>query len=76
MNKSKNAIHEDEAIRICKEIRETNKGKKISFSKWQCWGCMKFSDYKDRGSCIYGEPETLRGCQLVNKVFDKKQKEK
>jgi len=33
MNKSKNAISEDEAIRICKEIREKNKGKKISFSK-------------------------------------------
>jgi len=72
MKELQSPIPEEIAIQICKEIREKNENKRFSWSKWQCWGCMKFSDYDDRGSCIYGEPETLRGCNLVNKVFDKK----
>ncbi|MBD3213047.1 MAG: hypothetical protein GF311_10605 [Candidatus Lokiarchaeota archaeon] len=69
-NNAPEPIPEEIAIRICQEIRERNQKKRISFSKMQCWGCMKFSDFDDRGSCIYGDPETHRGCQLVNKVFD------
>ena len=71
MTKSKNPIPEDIAIKICQEIQKKNKEKKISWSKCQCWGCMKFSKYDDRGSCIYGDPTNLRGCQLVNKIYDK-----
>lgn len=76
MKESETPIPEEKAIKICNQIREKNKQKRISFSKLQCWGCMKFSKYENRGSCIYGKPETLRGCQLVNNVFDKKRKVK
>lgn len=31
---------------------------------------MKFSKYEDRMSCIYSDPTNLKGCQLVNKIYD------
>ena len=70
MNDSKKPIPEEIAIKLCQQIREENANKKISFAKLQCWGCMKFSDFENKGSCIYGDPETLRGCNLVNKRYD------
>ena len=68
-----NPIPEHIALEICEKVRERNKGKKISFSKMQCWGCMKYSEKKDDiyHRCLFNsENNDNRGCQLVNKVFD------
>ncbi|MFW9952358.1 MAG: hypothetical protein ACFFKA_19740 [Candidatus Thorarchaeota archaeon] len=66
-----NAIPEKVALDICELVRERNKNKRLSFTKGQCWGCMKVSikkaDVKVR--CIFGLPDN-RGCHLVNKVYD------
>ena len=71
MNKLKNPIPEDIALQLCEEIRAQNSKKKFSLAKWQCWGCMKYSNKKNdiRHRCIFGD-ENNRGCQLVNKIFD------
>lgn len=65
-------IPEEIAFKICEEVREKNEDKKFSFTKGQCWGCMKYSNKKGdiRVRCIFGK-EDNRGCQLVNKIFDK-----
>jgi len=70
-----NPIPEDVALEICELIRKQNKEKKISFSKAQCWGCMKVSNKKNdvRYRCYYNSPNLdNRGCQLINKVYDDK----
>jgi len=64
-------IPEEIAIQICQEIRESNKKKRFSFGKMQCWGCSKFSK-ETKETCIYRAGENMRGCQLVNKVYDKR----
>lgn len=71
MKEIKDSIPEEIAIKLCQQIREENEDKLISWTKLQCWGCMRFSDFENKGSCIYGDPETLRGCNLVNKRYDK-----
>lgn len=70
MKETKEAIPEEIAVKLCQQIREENADKLISWVKLQCWGCMRFSDFENRGSCIYGDPETLCGCNLVNKRYD------
>ena len=67
----KKPIPEEVALQICEEVRELNKKKKFSFTKVQCWGCMKYSQKKNdiRHRCIFSE-ENNRGCHLVNKIFD------
>ncbi len=67
------AIPEQIALEICEEVREQNKKKKFSFTKGQCWGCMKYSLKKNdiKYRCIFGD-ENNRGCQLVNKIYDER----
>ena len=70
----KEFIPEEIALEICELIRERNRKKKLSLAKGQCWGCIKFSTKKgDIGTrCLFSsENNDNRGCQLVNKVFDK-----
>ena len=71
MNRLKNPIPEDVALQLCEEIREQNSKKKINLAKWQCWGCMKYSNKKNdiRHRCIFAD-ENNRGCHLVNNMFD------
>ncbi|MFX1312005.1 MAG: hypothetical protein ACFFHD_05285 [Promethearchaeota archaeon] len=71
MNKLKNPIPEDVALHLCEEIREQNHKKKFNLARWQCWGCMKYSNKKNdiRHRCIFNK-EDNRGCHLVNKIYD------
>jgi hypothetical protein len=69
----KEFIPEEIALEICELIKERNRKKKISFTKVQCWGCMKYSNKKGdiRTRCLFSsENNDNRGYQLVNKVFD------
>jgi hypothetical protein len=65
-------IPEDTALQICEDVRKLHRKKKFSLARAQCWGCMKYSnkkgDFKQR--CIFSD-ENNRGCQLVNKIYDK-----
>jgi hypothetical protein len=65
-------IPEDIALQICEEIRVINRKKKFSLAKGQCWGCMKYSNKKGdiKKRCIFSD-DYNRGCQLVNKIYDK-----
>jgi hypothetical protein len=66
-------IPEDIALQICEEIRENNRKKILSLAKGQCWGCVKYSNKKGdiKKRCIFSD-DYNRGCQLVNKIYDKK----
>jgi hypothetical protein len=59
-------IPEEIARKICRDIRE-EKGVKL-FS--QCWGCVRFSKGDPKKMCFYKPPD-FRGCNIVNKRYDK-----
>ncbi|MFW9875494.1 MAG: hypothetical protein ACFFG0_20500 [Candidatus Thorarchaeota archaeon] len=71
MRENKKSIPEDIALQICEEVKEHNREKKLSFSKVQCWGCMKYSNRKNdvKHRCIFSDGYN-RGCNLVNKIYD------
>jgi hypothetical protein len=77
VNKLSKSIPEEIAFQICEEVRENNKKKKLSFTKVQCWGCMKYSNKKNdiKHRCIFSK-EDNRGCQLVNSIFDARYQKK
>ena len=60
-----NSIPEDVALQICDEIRRENHGKWYTFSRLQCWGCLKFSKGDLAKMCLGSEG----GCNLVNKHY-------
>ncbi|MHA1507743.1 MAG: hypothetical protein ACTSO6_03455 [Promethearchaeota archaeon] len=69
----KNPIPVQAALEICELVRQRNSKKKLSFSKGQCWGCMKYSNKKNdiKTRCFFdSEVKDNRGCQLINKIFD------
>ena len=69
----KNLIPENIALEIDDLVRKRNKSKIISFSKVQCWGCMRYSNKKKdvKVRCLYNDPNlNNRGCQLINDVYD------
>ena len=55
----------DVALQLCAEIRQDNRNKWYSFTRWQCWGCFKFSKGDREKMCISRKPG-YRGCYLVN----------
>lgn len=67
MNKTgaEGAIPRDVALQLCADIRQENRNKWYSFSRWQCWGCFKFSRGDPEKICLSGKPG-YRGCYLVN----------
>ena len=62
---SEKIIPQDEAIKLCSEIRN-EKGVRL-FS--QCWGCLRFSKGDLMKMCFSSRPDN-RGCSLVNKRYD------
>lgn len=67
------AIPRDVALQLCAEIREKNRGKWYSFARMQCRGCMKFSKGNPDKMCVSSR-EDYRGCNLVNKLYNRKPK--
>lgn len=67
------SILKEIALRICDEIRKENENKKFGFVKIQCWGCMKYAKGDPNRRCFNSHPG-YRGCNLVNKRYDKENK--
>ena len=61
-----NVIPEDIAFKLCKEIRQEKHVRLFS----QCWGCIKYSKEDPTKMCFYDPPKN-RGCNKINKRFDK-----
>ena len=61
-------INEKIAIQLCEEIKQQNSKKRISISKWQCWGCQKYAKGDVTKMCIFNEGK-YDGCSLINKRF-------
>jgi hypothetical protein len=59
-------IPEDVAVELCKEIQHEKPARIFS----QCWGCLKYSKEDPKKMCFYDPPKN-RGCNKVNKRFDK-----
>jgi hypothetical protein len=70
--KNKRKIDREIALKLCEEIRNKNKKKFISFNKWWCHFCYKFSNTEEKitNRCCLND-ENNRGCSQVNKKFDK-----
>lgn len=66
----KDAIPTEIALKLCNEIREENARKRLGFGKTQCQFCYRFGKEKTERLCIFGN-EQNRGCQQVNKRYDK-----
>jgi hypothetical protein len=64
------SIPRDLAWQMCHEIREENRGRWHSFGRWQCWGCFTFSKGDPDRMC-FSKGEGYRGCNLVNKRYDR-----
>lgn len=62
------AIPRDQALAICEEIIQENRGKWYTSNGLWCWGCLKFSKSVD-GRC-FANAEGNRGCGQVNRRFD------
>lgn len=61
------AIPPDVARRLCLEIREEKAQRLFT----QCWGCVKFSKSDEKNLC-YNSERDLRGCGLVNRLYDER----
>ncbi len=75
MSNSEVPIPEIVAMKICRDIREQNRTRRLSFAKVQCWGCQIASKTDARKMCLHSQPGN-RGCALVTKVFDQQFAEK
>lgn len=62
-------IPEAVALKICHDVQEQNRTRRVSAAKMQCWGCQKASKNDVSKMCLHSKPDN-RGCQLVNKLFD------
>ena len=64
-------IPKDQAMALCKEIREENKKKFIlSFRRLMCWGCSNFTKNEDERCWNGNKDGRNRGCFQVNNRFD------
>ncbi|HEY4691428.1 MAG TPA: hypothetical protein VIK33_19120 [Anaerolineae bacterium] len=64
------AIPHEVAVRLCEEIRRENRGKWLSAARWQCWGCVTFTQGDPAKMCLNNQPG-YRGCQLINARYDR-----
>ncbi|MFX0030860.1 MAG: hypothetical protein ACFE8B_16725, partial [Candidatus Hermodarchaeota archaeon] len=60
-----------EALEICEQVRTKNKNKSISFNKFWCWGCAKFTKSPKKRCFANAEDGSNTGCTQVNKLFKK-----
>ena len=54
----------DMAVKLCREIQEENKKKRLTPGAMQCWGCVSFSKGNPGLMCI-----GKAGCDQVNRRF-------
>ncbi len=66
-----NAIPKDQALAICEQIRQENRGKWYTFNGLWCWGCATFTKGEADKRCFASSPD-YRGCAQVNRLYDKK----
>jgi hypothetical protein len=64
-----NAIPKELALRLCREIREEQRGKWYSWTAWWCRGCETASKGDPAKMCFSNHPE-YRGCLQVNRRYD------
>ena len=65
-----NPIPEQEAFRLCAEIRQQYQGKWYTVAGLQCWGCTFFSQGEPAKMCVSSRLD-YRGCNLVNARYDR-----
>jgi hypothetical protein len=69
------AILRDVALRLCREIREENRGRWYRWTAWMCLGCTAFSKVDPEKMCVSSQPD-YRGCIQVNARHDRQQEAK
>jgi len=67
---SEKLIPGDAALRLCKEIRDENRGKWYRWTAWWCWGCETFCQGDPEKMCVANHPGN-RGCAQVNTRYDR-----
>jgi hypothetical protein len=70
MNNTKKDIQYDMAIQLCSQIQQQYHGKWWTLAGMQCMGCTSASKGDVTKMCFSNAPGN-RGCNLVNKRFDK-----
>ena len=70
-NTSVEKIPDEIALRLCAEIREANRRKRLSLAAMQCWGCVRFSRGNPAKMCLGSKPGN-RGCKLINARYDRR----
>ncbi len=75
MSNIQRPIPEIVAMKICREIQDQNRTRRVSFAKLQCWGCQIAAKNDASKICLRSQPDN-RGCQLVTMVFDRQFAEK
>ena len=73
MERTQTNIPKDEALQLCAEVRERYRGKWWTFAGMQCIGCTTASKGILTKMCVNNAPG-YRGCNLVNKFYDRKVK--
>lgn len=66
-------ISKEIAVNICENIRQENRLKRISISKWWCWGCQKDAKGDMTKMCMFNEGK-FNGCSLINKRVNRNSK--
>ena len=63
-------ISRDDALALCEDIRQENRGKWYKPLFWRCWGCMKLAAGNPDTMSFGGMPGN-RGCKLINERYDR-----
>lgn len=63
-----NAISRETALRLCREIREENRGKWYTLDGLRCWWCSTFSGVPENRR--FASRPDCRGCRLVDARYD------
>jgi hypothetical protein len=65
-----NAIPKETAIKICQQIQDEREKKIYSVGEIQCVACLK-SAKGDPDRMCFSSTKDYRGCEFINKRFDK-----
>lgn len=63
-------IPKEIALKLCAEIRGESKGRRYTWTAWQCWACEEFA----RGNpdnLYFTSRQGCRGCPLVNERYSR-----
>lgn len=70
MDNVKKEIPKDMALKLCSQIQQQYHGKWWTLAGMQCMGCTAASKGDLTKMCV-GNAPGFRGCNLVNKVYDR-----